>query len=140
MDRVQVTVAGISLPGVEQFDVEIARTYTDEIKRTVKGAVIRFPPSYKTIGISIATIMEVRAATQLQWTLLQTDTVSFSARNSKYNVKGTVSATEPPTIERLRDADDDLVRITMQFVSVGIPTVSVSTASGGKIVITMPAS
>jgi hypothetical protein len=140
MDRVQVTVAGISLPGVEQFDVGIARTYTDEIKRTVKGAVIRFPLSYKTIGISIATIMEVRAATQLQWTLLQTDTVSFSAQNSKYNVTGTVSATEPPTIERLRDADDDLVRITMQFVSVGIPTVSVSTASGGKIVITMPAS
>lgn len=140
MDRVQVTVAGISLPGVEQIDVGIARTYTDEIKRTVKGAVIRFPLSYKTIGISIATIMEVRAATQLQWTLLQTDTVSFSAQNSKYNVTGTVSATESPTIERLRDADDDLVRITMQFVSVGIPTVSVSTASGGKIVITMPAS
>ena len=139
MDRIVLTVDGTSIKNVEQFDVRISRTYTDEIKRTMKGVVKTFPQSYVTIGVSISCLMEVREATDLVYRLTTKDTVIMSGVNSKYDVGGTVSATEEPRMERVHDKGDDIVRLTFSLVSVGIPVVAVSTAVGGKIAITLPA-
>lgn len=139
MDRLTATVDGTQLKDIEEFDVSIVRTFTDEIKRTVKGVVKTFPMNYITIGITMSVIMEVRAATDLVHRLMTKNTVIISCVNNKYDIGGTVSATDKPQMDRLKDKDDDLVRVSLSLVSVGVPVVNIATTGAGKIVMTLPA-
>lgn len=118
----QFTINNVSyLDILSDLNIEVTHTYTGEIKRTLKGKVTNFPVSFRTVGLNVILIGKVSRLTSVlnavqvaKVTLDFTDTV-YQCTNGKY------SCTEAK-LERIKDRQEKQGRLTMAFVSVGIPT------------------
>ena len=106
---------------LSKFNVSVAHTYLDEIKRTQTGKVASFPISYRTVGINVMLQGKVYDLVRAL-NLVQKDKVTLNFTETVYTcTNGKFSCTNAE-IERIQDAKDKLGNMTISFVSVGIPS------------------
>lgn len=106
---------------LSDLNIEVSHTYTGEIKRTLKGKVTNFPVSFRTIGLNVLLIGKISRLTTIL-NAIQVPKISLTFSDTAYEcTNGKFSCTDAK-IERIKDKQDKLGRLTIAFVSVGIPT------------------
>ncbi len=136
--RVYFAIDGTSYDKlVESLNVNITHTYVGEIKRTQTGKVSSFPNSYRTVGLSFTMLGDVNDLTAIL-NVLQKPKCTLTFTDDVYNCsKGKFSCTEAK-IDRLKDRQDRMGRLSAQMVSIGIPIISPGVAPSNIVMIVAP--
>lgn len=106
---------------LSDLSVEVTHTYTGDIKRTFKGKVVSFPVSFRTVGLNVELIGSVAQLTQVL-NLVQVPKVTLTFSDTVYYcTSGKFSCTDAK-IERIKDRQEKKGKMTMTFVTIGVPT------------------
>lgn len=107
---------------LSDLNITVAHTYTGDIKRTLKGKVTSFPVSYRTIGVNVILIGTVVELTKVL-NQVQVNKVKLDFTDTVYVCSGGIYSCTEAAIERLDDRKDKMGKMTIDFVSVGIPSI-----------------
>lgn len=108
---------------LSDLSVDVSHTYAGDIKRTLQGKVSNFPVSFRTIGLNVEMIGSVAKLTQVLNTV-QVPMVVLTFNDTVYYCTNGVFSCTTAEIERLKDRQEKKGKMTMSFVTVGIPSLS----------------
>ena len=104
------------------MDIDIAHTYTGEIKRTLTGKVASFPGSFVTVGLVVTLIDDVVVLEHIRQ-LARVNKVQLTFEDAVYTCSGGFFSMTENSLERFADKRGVKGKLSMTFVTVGVPTI-----------------